>query len=67
MANFTTRPEHEWRTVMANWLESKSTAIDSSKIFSDDEYGLLNAAKFAILVFSHEAENQSQPYGTLYF
>lgn len=36
---------------MATWLESKM-ALDSSTIFSDDEYGLLNAAKFAIHEFS---------------
>lgn len=50
--------EDEWRAVMATWLGSKM-ALDSSTIFSDDEYGLLNAAKFAIHEFSWNA-NQSE-------
>ena len=44
MSNFT-RSDLEWRAVMTSWLES-NTDLDVSTVFSDDEYGLLNAAKF---------------------
>ena len=57
MAN-TTWPEHEWRSVMNHWLEGK-THLDPEDIFSDDEYGLLNAAKFAMLVFINKSANSS--------
>ena len=55
MANFTW-PEHEWRSVMNNWLEGK-THLDPEVIFADDQYGLLNAAKFALLVFINKSTN----------
>ena len=41
---------NEWKAVMANWLEWK-TSLDRADYFSDDEYGLLNTAKFAINEF----------------
>ena len=44
MSNFT-RSDLEWQAVMTSWLES-NTDLDVSTVFSDDEYGLLNAAKF---------------------
>ena len=51
MANLTWA-EHEWNSVMNQWLESKTTLDPELYLeFSDDEYGLLNAAKFAMLVF----------------
>ena len=43
---------------MNHWLESK-THLDPEDIFSDDEYGLLNAAKFAMLVFINKSTNSS--------
>ncbi len=44
----------KWISVMANWLDSNPD-LDSSTVFSHDEYGLLNAAKFALLVFSNDS------------
>ena len=44
MSNFT-RSDLEWQAVMTSWLAS-NTDLDVSTVFSDDEYGLLNAAKF---------------------
>ena len=41
---------NEWKAVMANWLEWK-TSLDRTDYFSDDEYGLLNTAKFAMNEF----------------
>ena len=43
---------------MNHWLEGK-THLDPEDIFSDDEYGLLNAAKFAMLVFINKSANSS--------
>ena len=62
MTNWTARPDrpdHAWRAVMAHWLQSKSS-LDGATIFSNDEYGLLNAAKFAVLVFNQEAQEPSE-------
>lgn len=52
MKNLTTESEVEWQAVMADWLSSNPD-LDASVIFSNDEYGLLNAAKFALLVFEN--------------
>ena len=63
MANITwpeqTWPEHEWRSVMNNWLLESKEALDPDEIFTDDEYGLLNAAKFAMLVFINKNTSSS--------
>ena len=75
MANFTWQ-DHEWRSVMNNWLESQ-TDFDDENVFSDDEYGLFNAAKFALRVFINKnttsscnandtATNETEKYGGLF-
>jgi hypothetical protein len=56
--DYTSLRQNEWRAVMANWLESK-TSLDGSTIFSNDEYGLLNAAKFAIHEFAWNTNNSN--------
>ncbi len=48
--NATLRQE-EWREIMTNWL-TQTSSLDGAAIFSNDEYGLLNAAKFAIHEFA---------------
>ena len=43
---------------MNNWLESQ-TDFDDANVFSDDEYGLFNAAKFALRVFINKNTSSS--------
>ena len=57
MANLTW-PEHEWNSVMNQWLESNPDP-ELYLEFSDNEYGLLNAAKFAMLVFINRNTSSS--------
>ena len=52
MANLTeSENDEEWNLQMSSWLDS-NPKLDPNVIFSNDEYGLLNAAKFALLVFA---------------
>ena len=64
--NVTVR-QAEWSEIMANWL-TRTSSLDGAKIFSNDEYGLLNAAKFAIHEFAWAANKTAmQSEGELDF
>ena len=66
MSNFTRSDSSlEWKAILATWLESNSD-LDPSTVFSDDEYGLLNAAKFAsqALVATNDQEYDQDMFDT---